>query len=107
MTGKGEDLYTDSLYDLSLEEKIRQLERQSSYERLARLELSVENERLRGVVVDQSIRLATFKQADEEWRGGYSRITSELTAARAELSDLYPAIEGLRDELQRAKAEGG
>jgi ABC-type phosphate transport system auxiliary subunit len=70
MTGKGEDLYTDSLYDLSLEEKIRQLERQSSYERLARLELSVENERL-----------------------------------RAELSDLYPAIESLRDELQRAKAE--
>jgi chromosome segregation ATPase len=91
------DLYTDSLYDLSLEEKIRQLERQSSYERLARLELSVENERLQAENEE-------LHHLAEVYGGELTTTNGERDAARAELSDLYPAIESLRDELKRAKA---
>jgi rubrerythrin len=100
-----------------LEEKIRQLERQSSYERLARLELSVENERLRAASRELVACWScpdcafTFDAMHEDAEGGYScpacaeiRLTAERDKLRAELSDLYPAIESLRDELKRAKA---
>jgi regulator of replication initiation timing len=111
-----EDLYTKHLYDLSLEEKVRQLERQSSYERLARLELSVENERLRAE--NEALQHRLFPSQGEGYANEVERqravidqfqritekVTAERDAARAECSDLYPAIESLRDELKRAKA---
>jgi chromosome segregation ATPase len=92
--------------------EIEQLTRQSSYERLARLELSEEKralvaevERLRA----ENERLREAADVGREFADGLTnrgnQFLAERDAARAECRDLYPAIESLRDELRRAKAE--
>jgi hypothetical protein len=73
-----------------------------------------EVERLRAIVADYENRInwnttckqcATYLDSSIKDYERAERAEAERDAARAECSDLYPAIESLRDELNRANAE--